>query len=230
MTPAPLLVFDLDGTLVDTNRDLIPALNHAIAGEGVEPVGVHEVGHVVGEGARRMIERAFELRGRSVPDGRLDALHRTFLLHYETHIADLSRPYPGLLDALDRLSDEGWRFAVCTNKVEHLSRKLLRLLSLERYFDFVAGAETFDVRKPDPGHIRQTVEAVGGHPERAVMVGDSINDIAAAKGVPMPVVAVDFGYTDRPVRELDPDVVISHYGELPDAVARLLDRRERSHI
>lgn len=227
---SPLMVFDLDGTLVDTNRDLIPALNHAIAGEGVEPVAVEEVGHVVGEGARRMIERAFELRGARVPTGRLDDLHRTFLTHYETHIADLSRPYPGLLDAMDRLAGDGWRFAVCTNKAEHLSRKLLAALDLAPRFAFVAGADTFDVRKPDPGHIRQTVEAAGGDVVRAVMVGDSINDIAAARAVPVPVIAVDFGYTDRPVRELGPDTVISHYDELPATAAALLDRSTPAHI
>ena len=221
---APLIVFDLDGTLIDTNRDLIPALNHAIAGEGIAPVGVEEVGHVVGEGARRMIERAFELRGARVPRHRLDALHRTFLLHYETHIADLSRPYPGLLNALDKLAADGWRLAICTNKVEHLSRKLLQLLELEARFAFIAGADTFDVRKPDPGHIRQTVEAAGGSTCRALMVGDSINDVAAAQAVPMPVIAVDFGYCDRPVSELAADVVISHFDELPAVALKLLNR------
>lgn len=219
---APLMVFDLDGTLVDTNRDLIPALNHAIAGEGIAPVGVEEVGHVVGEGARRMIERAFELRGATAPAERLDALHRTFLTHYETHIADLSRPYPGLVDALDALEAEGWRFAICTNKVEHLARKLVTLLDLAPRFAFVAGADTFAVRKPDPGHIRETVAAAGGDVSRAVMVGDSVNDIAAAQAVPMPVIAVDFGYTDRPVTELGPDIVISHYRDLAGAAAQLV--------
>ena len=228
--PASLIVFDLDGTLVDTNRDLIPALNHAIAGEGIAPVGVDDVGHVVGEGARRMIERAFELRGATVPANRLDLLHRTFLKHYEAHIADLSQPYPGLLDAMDRLAADGWRFAVCTNKVEHLSRRLLDLLALAPRFDAIAGADTFGVRKPHPDHIVRTIEAAGGDPSRTVMVGDSVNDIAAAKAVPVPVVAVDFGYTDRPVRDLGPDAVISHYRELPDTAARLLDRSAASHI
>ena len=223
MKPA-LIVFDLDGTLVDTNRDLIPALNHAIAAEDVPPVGLAEVGHVVGQGARRMIERAFELRGRTVPRERMDALHQQFLAHYEAHIADLSRPYAGLEAALDALTAEGHAFAVCTNKSERLARLLLEALGMTERFPTVAGGDTFPVRKPDPAHIRLTVERAGFDPADAFMVGDSVNDIAAARALPVPVVAVDFGYTDVPVRELGPDRVISHYRDLPAAL-QALDRR-----
>ena len=223
----PLLIFDLDGTLVDTNRDLIPALNHAIAPEGVEPVALEEVGHVVGQGARQMIERAFELRGRAVPRERMDALHAAFLQRYEAHIADESRPYPGLLEALEGLAGEDWRFAVCTNKAERLARKLLFELDMARLFTTVTGGDTFAHRKPDPRHLTDTVALAGGG--EAIMVGDSINDIAAAQAVPMPVVAVDFGYTDTPVTELGPDLVISHYGELPEAV-RALDPRRNAPV
>ena len=216
-----LLIFDLDGTLVDTNRDLIPALNHAIAHEKVEPVSTDEVGHVVGQGARQMIEKAFELRGRETP-ANIDTLHERFLTHYEAHIADRSRPYPGVLQAMDRLASEGWTFAVCTNKLERLSRKLLDALGMTDRFAAIVGADSVPSRKPDPDHIRRTARAAGADVKRAVMVGDSINDIKAAKAVPMPVVAVDFGYTDVPVEELGPDVIISHYDELPDVAERLM--------
>ena len=222
----PLLIFDLDGTLVDTNRDLIPALNHAIQPEGVA-VTLAEVGHVVGQGARQMIERAFELRGRTVPRGRMDALHAAFLERYEAHIADESRPYPGLLDALKRLAGESWQFAVCTNKAERLARKLLLELDMAHLFVAVTGGDTFAHRKPDPRHLSETVALAGGG--EAIMVGDSVNDIAAAQAVPMPVVAVDFGYTDIPVMELGPDIVISHYRELPEAV-RALDPRRNATV
>ena len=216
-----LLIFDLDGTLVDTNLDLIPALNHAIAHEKVEPVSTDEVGHVVGRGARQMIEKAFELRSRETP-ANIDGLHERFLTHYEAHIADRSRPYPGVLQAMDRLASEGWTFAVCTNKLERLSRKLLAALGMTDRFAAIVGADSVPSRKPDPDHIRRTARAAGADVKRAVMVGDSINDIKAAKAVPMPVVAVDFGYTDVPVEELGPDVIISHYDELPDVAERLM--------
>ena len=219
-----LLIFDLDGTLVDTNRDLIPALNHAIAHEKVEPVSTDEVGHVVGQGARQMIEKAFELRGRDVPRDRLDTLHERFLTHYEAHIADRSRPYPGVLEAMDRLERNGWAFAICTNTLEHLSRRLLDALDIASRFAAIIGADSVPSRKPDPDHIRLTARAAAIDVERAVMVGDSINDIKAAKAVPMPVVAVDFGYTDVPVARLDPDAIISHYDDLPTAVERLMPR------
>ena len=217
------MIFDLDGTLVDTNRDLIPALNHAIASEGIEPVGLDEVGHVVGQGARQMIMRAFELRRRDVPDDRIDVLFAAFLEHYEAHIADNSCLYPGLVPALDLLAARGWRFAVCTNKTERLARLLLKELDLLDRFDAVTGGDTFAFRKPDPRHLLETAKLVGA--QRCVMVGDSVNDIAAAQAAPMPVIAVDFGYTDRPVSEFSPDRIISHFRELPEA-ANALDPRE----
>ena len=221
----PTLIFDLDGTLVDSNRDLIPALNHAIADEGIAPVSLDEVGHVVGQGARQMIEKAFVLRDHPVPHERVDALHEAFLAHYEAHIADETRPYPGLLTALEELREEGWRCVVCTNKAERLAVKLLDQLSLSPLFEGVTGGDTFDVRKPDPRHLLQTLARFGGERDRSIMVGDSVNDIAAAQAVPMPVIAVDFGYTDRPVETFSPDRIISHYSEFPAAVRALDPRR-----
>ena len=215
-----LLVFDLDGTLVDTNRDLIPALNHAI-GDGIEPIGVDEVGHVVGQGARAMIERAFELRGRDVPRERMDALHATFLDHYEAHIADLSRPYPGLLPALDTLRGDGWRFAVCTNKSERLANLLLEALDIADRFVAVTGGDTFAHRKPDPAHVLDTIQRACGEPQTSIMVGDSVNDILAAQRAGIRSVVVDFGYSDRPVAELGADRLISGYDELVPAVRAL---------
>ena len=224
----PTLVFDLDGTLVDTNRDLVPALNHVVAAEGIEPVSLDDVGHIVGRGARQMIERAFRMRGRDVPVERMDALHAAFIARYEAHIADESHVYPGALEALDLLAGEGWRFAVCTNKAERLARLLLQELGVASRFTAVTGGDTFAHRKPDPRHLTDTLALLDG-PSAAIMVGDSVNDIAAAQAVPMPVAAVDFGYTDRPVETFGPDIVISHYDELPQAV-RALDPRSKANL
>ena len=218
----PLAVFDLDGTIADTNRDLIPALNFATAQEGLAPVRLDEVGHVVGSGAKAMIEKAFAMKGGAVSPSRLDELHHIFLEHYEANIADETVVFDHLIEQMDVLQNDGWRFAVCTNKFEHLSRKLLEELGIAHRYDVIAGADTYSVRKPDPGHILKTIEAAGGDPARAVMVGDSINDARPAQGIPIPIVLVDFGYSEHDVTTLGADAVLSSYETLADTVRGLV--------
>ncbi|MEP1207975.1 MAG: phosphoglycolate phosphatase [Rhizobiaceae bacterium] len=224
MPHAPrLMLFDLDGTLVDSNRDLIPALNRATESEGVPPISMQDVGHVVGQGALKMIERAFAFNDHPLETG--GETHRRvfklFLRHYEQNVADQTIFFPGTLAALDGLSAEGWQLAVCTNKYEKLARKLLVELGEAHRFPVITGGDTFDIKKPDPGHLVETARLAGFDAGNCIMVGDSINDIAAAKAAGIPVIAVDFGYTDVPVTELDPDRVISHFNELGAAVKDL---------
>ena len=219
----PLIIFDLDGTLVDSNRDLVPALNHATFIEGIPPISRDDVGHVVGQGALRMIDRAYAFHGETIEFGgelHMRLLDR-FLDYYEAHIADETVFYPGVIEQLDRLSENGWQFAVCTNKYESLARKLLSELNELDRFVAVTGGDTFSVKKPDPAHILGTIEQAGADRARTIMVGDSINDIAAAQAAGVPVIAVDFGYSDVPVATLSPDIIISHYKELEDAVNKL---------
>jgi phosphoglycolate phosphatase len=144
-----------------------------------------------------------------------------FIAHYSAHIADRSRPFPGVEAALDRLAQDGCRFAICTNKLERLSRLLLDTLGLAARFEAVCGQDTFGIQKPDPDILIRTIVAAGGSPDRAVMVGDSGTDIATARAAGIPVIAVDFGYTDRPVAEFGPDRVIGHFRDLPEAVRAL---------
>ncbi len=216
------IVFDLDGTLADTNADLIPALNRTTEACGLAPVRVDEVGHVVGSGARAMIEKAFALRGRSAPDPEeLDRLFVRFVEVYRAHIADHTTLYDGVLTALERLEADGWVLAVCTNKMEALSVELLARLGVADRFAAICGGDTFAVKKPEAGHLTGTVERAGGDPACAVMVGDSRNDILAARAAAIPVVAVDFGYSDVPVAELSPDRIISHYDQLVEIAVQL---------
>jgi phosphoglycolate phosphatase len=219
---ALLVVFDLDGTIVDTAPDLVQALNAVLAREQLPPLGYEQARTLIGAGARRMIESALKLAGRLVAQRELDRLFGEFLELYSAHIADRSRPYPGLEAALDQLASNGCAFAVCTNKLERLSRLLLDTLGLGARFVAICGPDTFGIQKPDPAMLVRTIAAAGGSLDRAVMVGDSGTDIATARGAGIPVVAVDFGYTDRPVIELGPDRVISHFGELPEAVRALM--------
>jgi phosphoglycolate phosphatase len=215
------IVFDLDGTLVDTAPDLVDTLNVVFAGEGLPPVPFAVARNLIGGGARRMIERGLGAEGRSCSPSEIDRLFGQFIDHYAAHIADRSRPFPALEAALDSLAADGARFAVCTNKLESLSVKLLEALGLAWRFQAICGQDTFGVQKPDPEILRQTIGRAGGSPQAAVMVGDSANDIDTARATGVPVVAVDFGYTEIPVARLGPDRVISHFAELPEVVRGL---------
>jgi phosphoglycolate phosphatase len=220
--PAPVAVFDLDGTLVDTAPDLLATLNVVLTASGYQPMPAEKTYGAIGQGSRVMIERALEYQDINVDDATLQRMHEHYLDHYVENIAVSSRPFDGVVDLLDRLSGEGVRLAVCTNKLEGLSVRLLTELGLADRFAAIVGADTLDVRKPDPGHVLGTIERAGGDKTRAIMVGDSRADIDAAKAAGVPVIAVDFGYTETPVRELGPDHIISHYDALYELAAPVL--------
>ncbi len=217
----PILVFDLDGTLVDTAPDLANTLNVILTQEGFEPVHYNEARIMIGAGARFMIERALKAQQASVTPAKLDRMFDDFIEHYVAHIADASQPFPGLVPALDRLAASGFTLAVCTNKLEGPSRLLLDALDLTKHFAFICGQDTFSVKKPDPEVLKLTIERAGGTIADAVMIGDSATDIDTARAAGIPVIAVDFGYTEIPVARLNPDLVISHFDALPAAIAGL---------
>ena len=219
---SPIIVYDLDGTLVETAPDLLDSLNHCLLTVGVPEVEPGEIRRYVGFGSRVMIERAFAAHGRPTNKDELDALQKLFIEHYTAGMPGLSRPFPGVLDALERFREAGFIAAVCTNKLEALSRGLLEALGIADRFEAICGADTFAHRKPDPRHLTDTIARAGGDFDRAVMVGDSRTDIDTAKAAGIPVVAVDFGYTDRPVHEFEPSVVISHFDELTVELAERL--------
>ena len=156
-----IVVFDLDGTLVDTAPDLISALNHVLDSEGLPPVPAQSARTMIGAGARKLIERGLEIEGRAMSVADIDRLTRDFIDYYAAHIADASRPFDGLEAALDELQAQGYRFAVCTNKLEWLSKRLLDALGLSPRFSAICGADTFGVAKPDPAILQQTVARAG---------------------------------------------------------------------
>jgi phosphoglycolate phosphatase len=215
------VVFDLDGTLVDTAPDLINALNFVLDREGLPPVPLHSARNMIGAGARKLIERGLEVEGREATPAELVRLTDDFIGYYAEHIADTSRPFDGLDRALDDLAALGCRFAVCTNKLEWLSKRLLDRLNLSSRFAAICGADTFGVSKPDPAILRQTVARAGGELSSTVMVGDAGPDIGVARRAGVPVIGVSFGYTDVPIADLKPDRVIDHMGELKAAVESL---------
>ncbi|MYZ47453.1 phosphoglycolate phosphatase [Propylenella binzhouense] len=226
--PDSLLVFDLDGTLVDTAPDLLAALDAVLREHGFPPAGP-SARDGIGHGARHLIEVALHRQGTVASSALLDRMHADFLRHYSAHICDGSRPYPGALEALDALEAAGWRFAICTNKLEGLSRELLTTLGIAERFLAICGADTFEMRKPHPGHLLRTIARAGGDPDRAVMVGDSRTDVETARAAGIPFVGVSFGYTPVPMAELVPDLVIDRYDALTAGVLDgLLARRARA--
>jgi phosphoglycolate phosphatase len=213
------LVFDLDGTLVDTAPDLVAAANHVLGHVGLSPVDAQSLRPYIGHGARYMIDRA--TAAANLSEAEREELLARFMDYYGAHIAVGSRPFEGAVDALERFQAAGAKLAVCTNKREGMSRQLLDTLDLSRFFAAIAGRDTLPTSKPHPGHLLGTIGLAGGEASRAIMIGDSKVDIATAKAAGVPVIAVSFGYTDTPIRDFDPDAVIDHYRELASAIAAL---------
>ena len=215
------IVFDLDGTLIDTAPDLVDTLNLLLSREGLPQVPYETARKMIGGGAKAMLARGLAAEGAAVAPDRLDRLLKEFIAHYSAHIADRSRAFPGLADALDALEAQGHRFAVCTNKLEGLSRQLLDALGLSQRFAAICGQDTFGIQKPNPEILLRTVATAGGDIRRAIMVGDSITDIQTARAAAIPVIAVDFGYSEEPIVDLAPDCTISRYEQLPAAVGSI---------
>lgn len=215
----PTLVFDLDGTLADTAVDLIGTLNVLMERMGAPPVAVDRARDVVGAGARAMIKRGLSLGGKTASETEIETLFQDFLVHYAENIAVKTSLYPGARAALDRLAMAGYRLAVCTNKPEEHSVRLLAALGVADLFGSICGRDTFEFAKPDPRHLTMTVARAGGDPAHAIMIGDSRTDVDTARAAGLPVIAVSFGYTDTPVAQLSPDRVVDHFDELEDAVA-----------
>lgn len=208
------LVLDLDGTLVDTAPDLIRATNFVMRSIGAPEAPGDAIRPTVSRGARAMIVHALALANRSLADAEVDALLESFLQHYAENIAVDSRPFPDVIRVLTKLKDAGTKLAVCTNKREGLSRKLLKELNMDKLFRAIVGRDTLPVYKPDPGHLIGTIILADGNLDRAIMVGDSDVDVATAKRAGVPCIGVSFGYTTAPIQTFAPEGVIDHYRDL----------------
>lgn len=229
MTASPLknstVVFDLDGTLVDTAPDLVNATNHVLASLSLPPRPSESLRPWISHGARRMIVEALAQSGRTSSETETDRLLDMFLIHYEANIARDSRPYPHVVAEIETLRNSGARVAICTNKREALTLKLLDALELSSLFAAIVGRDTLPVSKPDPRHLIETIARAGGQPAHAVMVGDSRVDVSTARAAGIPIIGVTFGYSDRPISSFNPDVTLDDYVALSSHVAALLARR-----
>lgn len=216
------IVFDLDGTLIDSAPDLRRAVNRLLASEGRAPVDLDAVTGMIGDGAQKLVERAFAATGGGLDRYDLAELTARFLAFYEGHATKLTLPYPGVVETLQRLRSAGLTLGICTNKPEAPTREILRGLDLDGYFAAVFGGDSLDgVRKPDPRLLLAVLDALGYEPGEAVMVGDNANDVAVARAAGVPIILRAGGYTRTPAADLGADDVIVSFADLPEALARL---------
>ncbi len=213
--PFDLIGFDLDGTLLDTIGDIAVALNHALGTIGRGPLTDKQVHPMVGRGLRVLIARALEATGGGSPD-MVEPLFLLAVDHYADNASEFSRPYPGVIDALTTLSAQGYRLAVCTNKVERIARLVLDQLGMTHFFAAIVGGDTTLTLKPDPAPLHAMIAQAGGG--RTLFVGDSDNDIIAAKAAGVANVAVSFGYVGGDPAELGADALIAGFDELVELV------------
>ncbi len=218
------VVFDLDGTLVDSADDLIAANNYTLGTIGLAPVAADRVRPMIGGGARAMLTRALEAvrPGVTVTPEEMETLLARFLTFYGDNIAVHSKPYPDIITVLERLAAGGNRLAVCTNKTERLARQLLEELGMARLFHAITGRDTLPVCKPDPGHLIGTIILADGDLSASVMIGDSETDVLTAKAAGIPIVGVTFGYSQAPIKSYNPEAVIEHFRDLEGAIDRVL--------
>lgn len=215
----PDLVFDLDGTLIDSAPDLAAAINQLLESEGRRALALSEIIAMIGDGVATLVRRAYAATGGppADPAERLARYHAI----YGDALTNLTAPYPGVVETLRLLADSGHRMAVCTNKPLAATRKILEALELMRFFAAVSGGDSLPVRKPDAGHLLGTLKMFGATADRAVMIGDSQADVAVARNAGVPVIVVSYGYRRQPVEELGADLVIDGFAEIPAALERL---------
>lgn len=219
------LIFDLDGTLANTGLDLLEALNYSIEPEGLKPLTINHLGHLVGHGSLVMIKRAFTHYKIPITNEIEQNCQTRFLDYYGKNISKNTKLFPGAQKALDSLNN--FTLSVCTNKQERLARQLLTELGIIDKFKSITGGDSFDFRKPDPRHLTKTVELANGKlksgtPTKTIMIGDTVTDTKAAQNAGIPVIVVDFGYSDVPVATLNADAIISHFDELIPAINQII--------
>jgi len=216
--PFDIVGFDLDGTLADTAPDLTAALNHSLTALGRAPVPAESVRHMVGHGARALLAKGLSATG-DFHEELVDQGFPIFLDFYEAHIADLSRPFPGVEAALDTLAARGVAVAICTNKLEGLARRFVSAIGWDGRFAAIVGGDTTPSAKPSPEPLLYMIEQAGGG--HAAFVGDSISDTGAARAANLPCVALTFGFSDRPADQLGANALIDHFDALIPTLERL---------
>jgi len=216
------IVFDLDGTLVETAPDLHAALNHTLAQKQLAPVSLASIRMMIGDGAKALIRKGLAQNQAEIDEEEIDLdLWPTFLEHYLANITRLSAPFDTCRETLQTLQSRGANLTVCTNKAQHLAEQVLTGLDLEKYFSATVGGDALAFKKPDGRHIIETVRKGGGNPARAIMVGDAWTDERAARDAELPFVFVSFGYGSLSNQPYDRLRSIDHWQTMQQALSEL---------
>jgi len=216
------IAFDLDGTLLETHHDLLRVLNVVVAEDGVPEVDQDRLRTLVGYGSRALIELAYKNSNTALTSERCDVVQKNFLALYAEDIAQMTRPYAGVIETLARLKRDGARLSVCTNKPGYLARPLIEALDMTQFFDRIIGSDDTPNKKPAAGHIFHAAGHRRAHP--IVMIGDSAPDILAAKAAKVPSIAMSYGYSPVPVETLGADVILRNFRDIPAALTELQRR------
>lgn len=220
------LIFDFDGTLIDSAPDLQAAANRMLVPLGRREVGLKEVQMMIGDGVPKLVERCFVATGEVPPEAEFQTHVAAFIKDYEPRSAELTRPFDGAIQALESLKARGIKLSICTNKPYGATMEILKTLKLAPYFDVVIGGDTLPgIKKPDPRHLQAALEKMNVGTDQCAMVGDNHNDVMAAHGAGLAVVLLSHGYTKTPTRELGGEAVIDHFNELEAALATLAARK-----
>jgi|APCry1669189534_1035231.scaffolds.fasta_scaffold61753_1 phosphoglycolate phosphatase len=219
MMGSRVLLFDLDGTLVDSAPDLAEALDFVLVEHGLKPIGLAQTRRMIGHGIPKLVEEGFSYRGRKLKSDLLAHSIDRFREHYSNNLSVKTRIYPGVIEGLTLLFNDGWSMSVCTNKLESYARKILEDLGLIQFFKSVVGPDTFGISKPDP---RQLLRTLPDRYDAAIVIGDSEVDVAAAKAAFLPIIAVSYGYCQVPVKLFSPDLVVSNFSEVPEAIKSIM--------
>lgn len=215
------IVFDLDGTLVDTAPDLLNATNHALELAGRQAITLEQVRHIIGSGAKAMMQQGFELTGEPASEREIDELWHPFIDHYTQNIAVDSRPFPGCLDCLNALLEHGATLAVCTNKLKGLADQLLEELEISTLFKTCFGSDSVPHKKPNGEHILRTIDSAGGMPERSIMIGDSQTDEKAAHNAGLPFIFVPFGYGPGTTVNIEATAIVGDYADMLSTILEI---------
>ncbi|MBT8067429.1 MAG: phosphoglycolate phosphatase [Gammaproteobacteria bacterium] len=218
------IVWDLDGTLIDSAPDLCRALNTVLVESNCEALAVESVRTMIGNGVAKLVERGFRASGRPLSDAELAPVVEQFMVHYSADPTAHTRLYPGVAEALEKLAKAGVKQGLCTNKPEAVTRLILQQLNIDQYFSAVVGGDTTDARKPDPRPLQYCIDTLGVAVSDTIMIGDSAVDAGSARALRVKIGLVAHGYRHTNLAEIDADFLVEDIASVPEILAAQMEQ------
>jgi phosphoglycolate phosphatase len=225
-----LIIFDLDGTLIDSAPDLNACANRILKKIGCQPITLNKSKTFIGDGIRHFVEKMLSYAGHSTNTADLDRIEKLFLSDYLQHLADLSKPYPNVANTLIKLKQHGYQLGICTNKPQIPSENILKTLDLDYFFEKVAGGDYYPLRKPNRFHLLKLIEDLGETPTRTIMIGDNEHDAKMAKAAGVYFIFCSYGYSRLPINEIDYDERIDAFSEVLELSVLNLNKQNNNTL